>query len=51
MELQEQLIDYVHKDRPPDTYASADADRVIQPVERKRAGWVVSIADAAWLGT
>lgn len=50
VDLREQLIDYVYKHLPASTSASACVESVIHAVERKRAGWGLSIAEADWLG-
>jgi hypothetical protein len=48
-DLREQLIDYVRKNMPPNTSAALYAVKVAVAMERKRAGWGLSLAEAAWV--
>lgn len=48
-DLREQLVDYVHKHRPSETALEVYAVKVTDALERKRAGWGISAAEAAWI--
>jgi hypothetical protein len=49
VDLREQLIDYVHKNRPPSSSAAQYTLKVADAVERKRGDWGLSPAEAAWV--